>query len=190
MKQKEMKKWMLVALCAVMLFSFAACGESKDAGKSSTGTDISADAQENLLIGGDDSVQIPNPFIDCATLEEAGKLVGFDITVPENMDGYEDKMIQAVAQEDMKMIQIMFRNEKENQVCFRKAAGSEDISGDYNVYKEQKEVTVGDKTVLLKGSSESVRNASWTSGEYTYSIYTDTDDFDEAAMTELVKALQ
>ena len=99
-------------------------------------------------------------------------------------------MIQAVAQEDMKMIQVMFRNEKENQVCFRKAAGSEDISGDYNVYKEQKEVTVGDKTVLLKGSSESVRNASWTSGEYTYSIYTDTDDFDEAAMTELVKALQ
>ena len=78
-----MKKEMMAILAAGLMFAVAACGEK--AGDVNERTDII-----------EDQVQIPNPFVDCETMEEAGKLAGFSLTAPESIDGYSDRIIQAV----------------------------------------------------------------------------------------------
>ena len=44
----------------------------------------------------EDLVEIPNPFIDCDSLEDAKKIAGFEIRVPDAIDGYSDRFIQAI----------------------------------------------------------------------------------------------
>ena len=100
------------------------------------------------------NTQISNPFQECANLDEAAKLAGFPLTVPnaptsvQVMDG---TMIQA---------------DYENGMCIRKAPGSEDISGDYNDYS-QVETKDG---LTLKGEGDTVSLALWTKDGYSYSV--------------------
>ena len=53
---------------------------------------------------------------------------------------------------------------------FRKAPGTEDISGDLNVYPAQAQVPVQTWTVTLKGSEDRFALAAWTDGDYAYSL--------------------
>ena len=53
----------------------------------------------------DTIIGMPNPFIDYDSLEEAEKAVGFEINVPESIDGYSEKLISVM---DGKMIQVCF----------------------------------------------------------------------------------
>lgn len=67
----------------------------------------------------------------------------------------------------------MNREDSGEQMMIRKASGAgenTDISGDYNVYNETSTVTVGEYTVTLKGNDQKVNLATWTSGDYAYSI--------------------
>ena len=82
----------------------------------------------------DTIIGMPSPFIDYDTLEEAEKAVGFEINVPESIDGYSEKLISVM---DGKMIQIVFV-EGDKQICIRKEKGNDDISGDYTKYAEKK----------------------------------------------------
>ena len=54
--------------------------------------------------------------------------------------------------------------------CYRKAAGTEDCSGDYNVYTDVTEFEAGSITVTLKGDAEQYTLAIWTDGSYSYSL--------------------
>jgi len=65
-------------------------------------------------------------------------------------------------------------------VILRKAAGSEDISGDYNVYGETKSVGVGDRDVTMKGNGGTVSLALWTEEGYTYAVTSDAGMSPEA----------
>ena len=80
--------------------------------------------------------QIPNPIVDYETLEEAATAAGVTLKVPENVQGYSEKTFQAIAKE---IVQVVYSN-NENRLFIRKANGDEDISGDYNLYKEEKQV--------------------------------------------------
>lgn len=112
-------------------------------------------------------IEIPSPFIPFETLAEAEKLAGFTITLPEKLpEGYTQKVIEAIENE---MLQVMFEK-GENGFVIRKAKGSEDISGDYNEYKENNTVTVGNLKVSTRGNDGKVNTATWVDGEYTYSI--------------------
>ena len=53
---------------------------------------------------------------------------------------------------------------------YRKAAGTEDCSGDYNVYTDVTEFEVGSMTVTLKGEAGQYNLAIWTDGSYSYSL--------------------
>jgi hypothetical protein len=143
-----MKKLIVVILCTVMSLMLVACSGNSV-------TDSQADAQ------------IPNPFVDFKTLEEAQKLAGFDITLPDNMpEGYSKSAIRAVKDT---MIEIIYRN-GENEIRIRKGAGSEDISGAYNEYTVIDTVTVGNLQVTMKGNDGKVNVAIWVDGEYTFAI--------------------
>ena len=144
-----MKKWIAIILCGLSVCSLAAC-----ASKSATGG----------------NAEIPNPFVDCATLADAAKLTGFDIVVPDSIDGYDTRTIQVM---DNKMIQVIF-TKGENSLLIRKQAGSDDISGDYSEYVETNTVTLGSLAVTMKGENGMVSVAIWTDGGYTYAV--DTQD--------------
>lgn len=118
------------------------------------------------------NTQIANPWVDCATLEEAEDLVGFDLTVPDGIDGYPDRLIQAIRQD---MIQVFYfsagtNDEERVDVLIRKASGDGDISGDYNEYKEIVVETVGGVDVQLSGNDGLIYNAVWTEDGYSYAI--------------------
>lgn len=157
-----MKKFIVCVLALLLvLLSMAACGAKN----------------EEPLIGGDprtwgpaettEAVQIPNPWTDCTSLEEAGKLAGFSFTAPDALEGYPEKYIAAIEND---IAEVIFSNENGVEVCFRKGVGTDDISGDYNVYKTTETQTIGDKTVTCKGNEGLVSNATWNDGTYAYSI--------------------
>lgn len=54
--------------------------------------------------------------------------------------------------------------------CYRKAAGTEDCSGDYNVYTDVTEFEESGMTVTLKGDAGQYTLAIWTDGSYSYSL--------------------
>ncbi len=157
-----MKKLIVCVVCLLLvLLSMAACG-----GKA-----------EEPLIGSDprtwgpaettESVQIPNPWVDCASLEEAGKLAGFAFTAPDALEGYPEKYIAAIENE---IAEVIFSNEDGAEVCLRKGVGTDDISGDYNVCETTETRTIDGKTLTCKGNDGLVSNATWTDGTYAYSI--------------------
>lgn len=130
------------------------------------------------------NVQIPNPFVDYATLEEAVAAVGFDFRVPETVDGYPAKVIQVM---DGELIQVIYLNGDE-RLFVRKAAGSDDISGDYNVYSEAQTVTIGGCEVSFEGENGEICLAKWTQGGYTYAVMPDVP-MSAAAMTDLISQI-
>ncbi len=175
-----MKKLIVCVLALLLvLLSMAACGGKTGETPAPTTNDGNASyTPDGTVIPGSDpktwgpaddgeTVQIPNPWIDCTSLEEAGKLAGFSFTAPDALEGYPEKQI-AVIENDI--AEVTFNNEDGEEVCFRKGLGTEDVSGDYNVYKTTETQTIGGKTVTCKGNDGLVSNATWSDGTYAYSI--------------------
>lgn len=55
-------------------------------------------------------------------------------------------------------------------LCYRKSQGTEDNSGDYNVYARQETAEIGGNAVTLKGEGDTFTLAAWTDGSYAYSV--------------------
>lgn len=178
-----MKKMTALALSAVMALSLVACGE-----KGNT-------VDDNATIVGDDpatweptitidseqksDIEIPDPFSECSSLEEAAQNAGFSFNVPETVDGYAQRIIRTTAgEEGSAMIEVIYQNEIDgnestdsaDEIRMRKAKGDEDISGDYTEYSETSSLTVGNIQVTVKGGHGNINLATWTDNGYTYSI--------------------
>lgn len=163
-----MKKLIAFALSAVMALSLAACGGN---GKTEG-----------------NSIKIPNPFTECETMDEAAKLAGFDLEAPDAIDGKERTAIRVLAESGL--VEVSYGSEEE-RVVIRKAAGSEDISGDYREYAESNTVDVGDIQVATKGENGQVQLAVWTNNGYTYSIGACAEaGLSSDMVTDLVAAVQ
>lgn len=132
-----------------------------------------------------DDVQIPSPFTDHDTLDQAAKAAGFELTVPEKVGGSPRRDVQTMGKE---MIQV-FYGDGEDQICIRKAPGGGDISGDYNTYAQVAAVNAGGVQVTMKGENGLVRLALWTGGGYTYSILA-RSGMDSAHMAALVQSVK
>lgn len=126
-----------------------------------------------ISIQTDTSAQIPNPFVDCDTLDQAEQLAGFSLTLPADIkaDGI------SVLSGDM--IQVLC----EDGLSIRKALGDEDISGDYNTYPQVETVAVQGHAVTLKGEGDQVTVAVWTADGYTYAIHSETGLSRDAALS-------
>lgn len=121
-------------------------------------------------INQDNITQIPSPFTDCKTLEEAASLTGFTLNVPEEINEY---VLDNISVMNYDMIQVIYRN-GESRLSIRKAIGNEDISGDYNEYEEIKTITVKDLQVITRGANGKVGSVIWTDEKFTYSILVDS----------------
>lgn len=120
----------------------------------------------------DDSSTIANPFIECKSMDEAAKAAGFDMTAPDSIEDYEEKTVQVMEGDSTNsaMIEVIYSDGKDNEICVRKAKGNDSISGDYEEYAQKKLVDVGDVKVTMKGTKNFVNVAEWTEDGYTYSI--------------------
>ena len=161
----DMKKVIVYVLSALMVLSMAACGAP-------------ANQSEN--------VQIPSPFTDCDTLQDAASVAGFEVILPASIAGYAQDRIQVI---DKNMIQVFYVDDAENVILIRKAVGSEDISGDYNTYTQEETTAVGNTDVLMKGNDGLIDLAVWTSGEYTYSVSVH-NGITSASMADLIAEIQ
>ena len=115
---------------------------------------------------------VPNPFEIVDTLDEAAKIAGFSLETPTEYADYNSLVIQAIADDMIEV--IYFDAEKTHEgLRIRKAVGTDDISGDYNEYKEKNVVKVGELEVTEKGNDGNISIATWTDGTYSYSINVD-----------------
>ena len=167
-----MKKLITLALGAIMALSMVACDNQP----------VSDEEQTPPAIGGKTGVQIPNPFIDCEDLASAEELATFEITLPNN---YEPTTIRVMENEMIEVISII----DENEICFRKAVGSENISGDFNEYNEINELSVDDKTVTTKGNDGNINTTTWTHSDYSFSIGS-SDGLSQDKIIEMVNELK
>ena len=159
------------ALAVALAFSGTAC-----TAQSGSGTAADSASSEN--------VQIPNPWVDCKTIEEAQTLSGFDFQLPETPDGYTIDNISVIKDE---IIQVIY-TKGEQELCIRKGVGTEDISGDYNVYDTTVTKELDDISVTLKGSDGKFHLAIWTNEEYAYAV-SSSEALTEDAMTEQTESV-
>ena len=158
-----MEKFIAVILSFVMAVALVAC--SGNAAKGNTTAH-----EETVNLG--ENAQIPNPWQECTSLEEAGKLAGFSFTAPETVDGYTERYIAAIEGD---IAQVIFSNgdEDDSRLYFRKGVGGDDISGDYNTYDVTEEQTIDGHAVLCKGNDGLIYTATWTDGTYSYAVMCD-----------------
>ena len=132
---------------------------------------------------------VPNPFEIVDTLDEAAKIAGFSLEAPTEYADYKSIVIQAIADDMIEV--IYFDAEKTHEgLRIRKAVGTDDISGDYNEYKEENIVKVGNLEVTEKGNDGNISVASWTDGTYSYSINVDEALLNANDIAKLVETIK
>ncbi len=166
----EMKKLMTVSVLVFVLLALPGCGSSQQ-----------AEEAENT--------QIPNPWVDYATLEEAAEAAGFDIAVPDRIEGYPETRIQAVEDSMIQVFYMESNSDDADSVLIRKGNGTEDISGDYSEYTESTEVTMHGVEVSARGTDGRIFTATWTQDGYAYSISADRG-MDQAQVEDLVELVR
>ena len=146
-----MKRTVTAIICTLIFaMSLAACGK----------------ANESEDVG--DNVQIPAPWTDYATVAEAEEDAGFDINVPESIDGYSFDFARAF---DDGMLELFYTGENGDGISIRKAEGDGDISGDYTEYEQTGVVDAGGVDVTVKGGAPgSYTLALWSADGYSYSL--------------------
>ena len=162
MKKRTAELLTILLLTVLLMVSTAGCSQ-KTPDSNSTPDDTG-------------NVQIPNPWVDCATLDEAAKVAGFDIAIPGKFDGYPNKVYQAI---ENTMIQVMYYDgdpddEGSKMVMVRKGTGDDDISGDYNEYSEKETVQMHGADIQLRGENGLIYSAIWTWNDYSFAINADT----------------
>lgn len=177
-----MKRCIALAMSAALALSITACGSSSKpaASQSGSASDTSAVLGENT--------QIPNPWQDFESLEEAVKAVGFDFVAPDALAGCDKIAYQAITNEGDQIIEVLYLNGEERQVSVRKAPGSENISGMYTQFDQVEQVAVDGRSVTMSGDGETVSLATWTDGNYSFSVYAD-NGLAQGDMAQLVSQI-
>ena len=166
-----------VTLCAAVVLSLGAC---QNKGKEAA-VRVQVESESELT-------QIPNPWTDCTTIKEAEAKAGFEITVPDQLNGYEEKDISVMEKD---MIQVQFSHGEEI-LYFRKGLTEKDgtdISGDYREADTFEKVELDGRTVTFKEANGRILTAVWTDGDYSYAIGSNAGTEVES-MTGLVQRLK
>lgn len=129
---------------------------------------------------------IANPWIDSDSLAEAVLDAGFDMTAPEAVNSFMPKYYRSIKDD---MLEIIYCDSEDKEAFrIRKARKSdEDISGDYNAYETEKDITASDITAHLKANGTDVFVATWSKDDFDYSVVVDENHhLTEEDMTRLI----
>lgn len=153
---------------------------SADDDSAADGEEVTDDDDEGAASDGE-TVQIPNPLIEYDALADAEAAAGFDFAVPDEIDG--NVPTSYIVINGSGIIEVIYGD---NTISLRKAAGSGDISGDYNSYTEVG-AGVDDISVTLRENDEKVISAIWENDGYTYALYS-ADGISENTATTAIAA--
>lgn len=172
------KKIAAATFALTLVLAGAGCGAS------SSGDATSADAATEDSA----SQQVANPWVEVGSLVEAAELAGFDLTVPESIQGYDGFSIQVM---EGQIIEVTYTDsDSGNEVCIRKGSSDiDDISGDHNYYAEMSQVSVGSRSVGLMGNDGTVSLAGWYEGDYVYSVGAYGEALSTEAMEEVISEI-
>lgn len=183
----SMKKFLILTLTVITAFSAVACKHTSNITAADSDTIQTSDFSQN---------QIPNPWQEYATIEEATAAAGFSLTVPDNIDGYSSRvqlvMTDASDNTSSNIFEVQYitdASEDADRLSIRKAPGNEDISGVYTDYSQHTELMIDDNTVALEGQDNIFYVAKWTTNQYTYSIFTDLGMTSDA-LSELIRTIE
>ena len=149
-------------LCMSIGATLVACGnETKSIG-------VSGSVQNASESVASEQTQIANPWVDAKNQDDAQEQAGFSIQLPSSLPAeYGAPSFLVIPGEIM---EAYYAGTGEARLCIRKAAGTDDASGDYHEYSESRQVTVGDLEVTMKGDDGVVSLAVWNDGTNAYSI--------------------
>lgn len=170
-----MKKIIALLMTCLMAVSLAACSysihdkekkeESGTENIQEAGTEAAAEAEPE-----ETGTQIPNPYVDYESLEEACEAAGVSLRLPDSIEGYERIDYQAI---DGQMVNVIYTAADGSMLLIRKAKGNEDISGDYNEYEHNSEQTINDIDVQVRGDGDTLSAAVWYDNGEAYSMTVD-----------------
>lgn len=161
-----MKKILTILLTMLCIVSLEACTKKENTEETTTNKDS-------------DNETIANPWTYVDTLEEASKLAGFDLTVPEDINYEEITSIGYWEDGEEKLIEVQYGD---GNSAIRKAITDEegDITGVYEEYSHGGMVEgTSVSYYTFEGSDEHIVNkVYWTDGDYKLSLYS-KDGFSE-----------
>ena len=165
-----MKKCIMIMLCAALGLGSAA---------------VSGRLQDKKQVS-EEFVNMINPFTDSDSLEEAEKLAGFSVVIPEKIQGSSNRIYRSM---DQTLLEIIYEDREGIEIArVRKGTGEADISGDYNEYALEQKVSVKGKQVQLKGENNRFQLAVWSDNGYSYSVSTNGLSLEK--MKELVGGIE
>ena len=170
----------------------AAASEEKTAGseRKALGADMEQEEMAAAQDQGGMAAGWGNPFIPCASMEEAAGLAGFAMEVPAETALTEQYPVRDITAIKDTMIQVICYDAAGNEgFRMRKAAGEEDISGVYGTY-EEKTLESGDRTLQLRLKEGLVRTICWTEDGFSYAVMTDEAELDEEAAAKLADGIR
>lgn len=133
----------------------------------------------------DNSTQIPNPFTEYKSVEDAKAAVSFDAVLPTKLpDEYEFASASTMGSD---FLQVFYKK-GESEIMYRVAVGSGDISGDYNVYDITETEKIKDSKVELKGDENKCSLAVWNDNESAYSLNSEKG-IEKAEMTKIIESV-
>lgn len=175
--KSTMKKVLTAGMCIAILFSFAACNDKGNG---------DADSDANSIPSANS--EIPNPFRTFDSLDDALKEVGYDISIPDEINGGKPNVFR-VSDDDM--LDIIYEDGENETARIRKMPANEengDISGDYNEYADVQTVNVGDLSVTMKGNDGKIILAIWQTKDYSYALSV-AEGADSDQMSALISAI-
>lgn len=104
---------------------------------------------------------------EAASLEELSDLVGFAVETPFFLPFETEETVYRSYWKEL--AEVEYRGEA-SSATYRQSAGTDDNSGDYNIYGDTTEIAVKDQTVTLKGDDGRYVLSIWTDGTYAYSL--------------------
>lgn len=125
-------------------------------------------SQQEADGGGEEIIGMPSPIKEFETAEEAQESLDFKTKVPNKIpEGYNVAAFETISD---KLLQIVYSN-GENEITYRTAQGTDDITGDYNKYAYIKKLKYKGADVTIKGNGEKVYNVLCTKNNMAYSIF-------------------
>lgn len=126
-----------------------------------------------------------NPIKEYKTIEEAEEAVKFKInTIKMEKNKFNINNISVISSTT---IQIKYNNGKDT-IDFRACRGVYDISGDYSKYEFEKNLSLNDKSIKIKGHTKGKVNiALWQIGDISYSISA-PNGIEQEKVSEMIKS--
>lgn len=129
--------------------------------------------------GGEVGAMVGNDMVEVDSLAELSQALGFPVPEVKNIPFEVTGVVYTNGWNEFAQVEYRGGASAE-EVMFRKAKGSDDISGDYNTYTDVKEITVNDVSVTLKGDRGIYSLATWQQDKFTYSLCLESGGSEDA----------